>query len=44
MILPDIAEIFEKKKDQDIVFVFGWINHTAEGIAGFPESVVDLRL
>jgi hypothetical protein len=35
-ILPDVADVFEKEKDQDVVLVFRRVYNAAESVTGFP--------
>ncbi len=44
VVSPHVRDIFDEQHHQDIVLVFGGIDRTAEGVAGFPEDVVDFVL
>jgi hypothetical protein len=44
VVAPDVADVFEEEHDEDVVFVLGGVNGTAEGVTRFPEDAVDFVL
>jgi hypothetical protein len=42
-VFPDVADVFEEEKNQDVVLVFGRVCHAAKDVAGFQGDGVYFR-